>query len=110
KQNVALDWSTPSGFETRIDAEHLDNYNGLNRAGYILANGFFKYTASRRVTFALGVYNLFDTDSQIYDFIGAGSFQAQNQFGTAANAFQENNVKLRGLTPRSIDFSITTKI
>lgn len=111
KYSMGLDWTTRGGLETRIDAEHLDNYNGLNRPGYYDANGFVKFRAPRGVTFTLGVYNIFNTDSQIYDYIGAGSYWAENALVTqAANAFQENNVKLRGLTPRSVDFSITTKI
>lgn len=111
KYTMGLDWTTRGGFETRIDAEHLDNYNGLNRPGYYLANGYVKYNVPRGVTFTLGVYNIFDTDSQIYDYVGAGSYWAENALVTqAANAFQENNVKLRGLTPRSFDFSISTRI
>lgn len=63
------------------------------------------------MTFTLGVYNIFNSDSQIYDYVGAGSYWAENALVTqAANALQENNVKLRGLTPRSVDFSITTRI
>jgi outer membrane receptor for ferrienterochelin and colicin len=110
KQTLGIDWSTPSGFETRIDAEHLDDYNGLNRAGYIDANGFVKQALSRHATLTLGVFNIFNTDAQIYDYVGAGAFQAQNPTGTAANAYQENNVKLRGLTPRSYDLSVSLRL
>jgi hypothetical protein len=53
---------------------------------------------------------VFNTDSQIYDYIGAGSYWAENSVVTqAANAYQENNVKLRGLTPRSVDFSVSER-
>ena len=76
---------------------------------YLLRNDLLN--APRGVTLTLGVYNIFNTDSQIYDYVGAGSYWAENALVTqAANAFQENNVKLRGLTPRSVDFSITTRI
>jgi hypothetical protein len=57
----------------------------------------------------VGVYNIFNTDAQIYDGIGAGAYQAENPTGTAANAFQENNVKLRGLTPRAVDLSFSRR-
>jgi outer membrane receptor for ferrienterochelin and colicin len=110
KYTLGLDWSTRSGFETRVDVEHLDSYNGLNRPGYFDGNGFIKYNVRRGPTFTIGVYNLFNTDAQIYDYIGAGSYWAENAAVTqAANAFQENNVKLRGLTPRSVDFSVSQR-
>lgn len=110
KYTLGLDWATRGGLEARLDVEHLDSYNGLNRPGYYDGNGFLKYTA-HGVTFTMGVYNVFNTDAQIYDYVGAGSYWTENPTVTqAVNAYQENNVKLRGLTPRAIDFSISTRI
>jgi outer membrane receptor protein involved in Fe transport len=109
KESLGLDWSTPAGFEARIDAEHLDNYNGLNRPAYTAANGFIKQAISHNAVLTVGVSNIFNTDAQIYDYVGAGSYWAENQTGTALNAFQENNVKLRGLTPRSVDASLALR-
>jgi hypothetical protein len=112
KYTFGLDWTPPGGFESRLDIEHLDSYSGLNRAGYFDGNGYVKYTTPRSgLTFALGVYNLFETDAQSYDYVGAGTYWAENSAVTqAANAYQENNVKLRGLTPRSFDFSMTVHV
>ncbi|HTJ26037.1 MAG TPA: TonB-dependent receptor [Candidatus Limnocylindria bacterium] len=111
KYTLGLDWSTRAGLETRLDVEHLDAYNGLNRPGYYDANGYLKYSLRHGPVFTLGVYNVFNTDAQIYDYIGAGAYWAENSAVTqAANAYQENNVKLRGLTPRSVDFSISQRL
>jgi outer membrane receptor protein involved in Fe transport len=108
KQSLGLDWS-PGGFETRIDAEHLDGYNGLNRPAYNYANGFVRYTAAGRSTFTFGVYNIFDTAALTYGQIGLGVFRAENQFGRDRNSFDEG-VKLRGLTPRSFEFAVSERM
>ena len=109
KQSLGLDYATPGGFETRIDAEHLDGYNGLNRPGYIYANGFVRYATPRSTTFTFGVYNIFDTAALTYGQIGLGIFRAENQFGHDRNSFDEA-VKLRGLTPRSFELTASQRM
>ena len=108
KQSLALDYSTPGGIEARIDGEHLDAYNGLNRPGYTYADGFVRYAAPRGTSLSFGVYNIFQTAVLSYGQIGLGTFTAENQFGRDATAFDQA-VKLRGLTPRSFVFSLSQR-
>jgi len=105
KQFFGVDYSTPGGIETRVDAFHLDDNNGLNRPGYTFANGFLSYSAPTRTTFTFGMYNMFNSAAAIYGQIGLGIFRAENQYGTDRNSFDQG-VKYRGQTPRSFSFSI----
>ncbi len=109
KESLAFDYAAPGGFETRIDAEHLDANNGLNRAPYTYADGFVRYSSPQHTTLSFGVYNIFDSAALTYGQIGLGTFQAENQFGRDANSFDQA-VKLRGLTPRSFVFSLSQRI
>jgi hypothetical protein len=57
--------------------------NSWNRNPFWFANGSISQT-SGRVTVSAGVYNLFNSAAQQYGLIGAGVFQPQNYYGSAA--------------------------
>jgi hypothetical protein len=77
----------------------------LNRAGYWYANASLSYTHAP-LTLTLGVNNIFNSVSANYGYIGLGTFQPENQYGTDRNAFDQGS-ELFGLPYRSFRFLVT---
>jgi Carboxypeptidase regulatory-like domain/TonB-dependent Receptor Plug Domain len=108
KQSLSIDYSTPGKLELHVDGYHLDANNGLNRPAYAYANGFVS-AGDAHLTATFGVFNIFNSAVADYGLIGLGTFNPENQFGTDGNAFDQA-AKMRGLTERSFNFSLSTRI
>jgi outer membrane receptor protein involved in Fe transport len=80
---AGLAYQQPHGFGARIDATYVGSNNSWNRNPFWFANGSLSQS-SGTVTVSVGVYNIFNSAAQQYGLIGAGVFQPQNYYGSAA--------------------------
>ena len=109
--NAGLSYQQRSGFAARLDTTYVGSNNSWNRNPFWFVNGSISQT-SGKVTVSAGVYNLFNSAAQQYGLIGAGVFQPQNYYGSAAlggptSAIQEGSEEY-GLPFRQ--FWITAKV
>jgi hypothetical protein len=108
---MGLVYEQPSGFAARFDTTYVGANNTYNRDPFWFANASISQT-SGRLTVAAGIYNIFNSAAQQYGLIGAGVFQPQNFYGSAAlggptSAIQEGSEQY-GLPFRQ--FWLVTKI
>jgi hypothetical protein len=80
---AGLAYVNPTGFAARIDSTYIGGNNTYNRNPFWFANGSISKTTGQ-TTVNLGVYNIFNSVAQQYGLIGAGVFQPQNYYGSAA--------------------------
>jgi outer membrane receptor protein involved in Fe transport len=96
---------TSGMFHASLDSHYIGPGNWLNRGGFWYANASLSVTRAP-LTLTLGVNNLFNSVASNYGYIGLGTFQPENQFGSDANAFDQGS-ELFGLPYRAFRFVIT---
>ncbi len=97
---VGLALSERSGFAANLTENYVGGNNTFHRGAFWFANGSLSQTTGS-VTVNLGVYNIFNNAAQQYGYIGYGTFQPENQYGTDTNAFQQSSEQY-GLPFRSV--------
>ena len=95
------------GFNAEMIGNYIGPNNNYNRPGFWFANANVSQTV-KNTTVSLSANNLFNSAAQIWGYFGLGSFQAENQFGSDQNAYQQGSEQF-GLPPRQLMFTITQK-
>ncbi len=103
---VTLDLTNTHGGEFYIDYTHYDDFNAFNRPAFGETDAFFNQRLTDNTSINLGISNLFNAATDNYGRVGLGLYQAENAFGTDANALQQGTERF-GLGPMSVMFSIT---
>jgi outer membrane receptor for ferrienterochelin and colicin len=100
--------SVAGGWTARFDEHFVSENNGFNRPSYWYATANASKTIGP-VTFNLGVFNLFNQNSQQFGYIGLGTQGYFNAFNPpdTTNAFNNNN-EMYGLPVRQ--FWLTTTV
>ncbi len=106
---ITMDLTNTHGGEVYIDYTHYDNYNAYNRPAFGEADAFFNQRLSNETSINLGISNLFNEATDNYGRVGLGLYQAENQFGTDANALQQGTERF-GIGPRSFTFTLTQRL
>ncbi|MBV8244592.1 MAG: TonB-dependent receptor, partial [Candidatus Eremiobacteraeota bacterium] len=107
--SLGFDYHDPrTQFEVAMIGNYVGTPNNFNRIPYTFANLTVTKTVDD-VTFNLGVNNIFNNSSQPFGYIGFGTFNAQNAFGSAQNAFDQGSEQY-GLPPRQAWLTIMVKI
>jgi outer membrane receptor protein involved in Fe transport len=109
RASLGIGYSDSTGFATRIDGYYVGMPNEFQRPAFMYANFNISKSFPTGVTVNLGVNNLFNSAAQQYGFFGYGQFRPQNQYGCAANAFDEASEEF-GLPYRQLWFTVTQKI
>lgn len=110
---LGFDYSTPSGFEARLDAFHTGDNNASNRPAYTLMNGFVSQPLNSKLSVTLGATNLFNNAVQNYGYIGHQLFIPENQFFHDPNSIQEAlnaGGEEFGVPPRAVLLQLTEKL
>lgn len=97
--------ATSGIFQGALDSHYVGPGNWLNRNGFWYADASVSITY-KPLTLTLGVNNVFDSVAANYGYIGLGTYQPENQYGTDANAFDQAS-ELFGLPYRSFRFVLT---
>lgn len=108
--NAGVGYSSPLGAWTaRFDDHFVSENNGFNRPSYWYATANASKTVGP-ITFNLGIFNVFNQNSQQYGFIGMGTQGYFNAFNPpdTSNPFNNNN-EMYGLPVRQIWFTTTIK-
>jgi hypothetical protein len=110
---MGLSYQTRSGFGANMDANYVGENNSFNRPPFWYVNANISENVGR-FTLNLGAYNLFNSAAQTYGLIGAGVFQPQNFYGSAAmggptTAIQQGSEEY-GLPFRQLWLTVGTRI
>lgn len=92
-------------FAGSFDTHYVGPGNWLDRGGFWYADMSLSLRRAP-VTLTLGVNNVFNSVAANYGYIGLGTFQPENQYGTDRNAFDQGS-ELFGLPYRAFRFVVT---
>jgi len=110
KGSLGLDYSSPSGFEARIDTYFLGPNNGYGRIGSLFySNASISKDLTKHVAVNLGIQNLFASTVSNVSALGVAPYVAENQFGGGDTAFSQG-VQTYGLQPFEYTVSLTLKL
>jgi outer membrane receptor protein involved in Fe transport len=103
KANLGIDVSTRSGFEGRLDGHFVSINNPQQLPGYAYADASFTQHVSKCLTLNLGVSNIFNSHSDIYNMVGLGVPYPVNAESTnLSEPFVQPFNTLYGLAPTSV--------
>ena len=108
KGDFTLTYANPTGFKASMEGVYVGNNNWLNRGAFWYANAAISQTTGP-VTVNLGVSNIFNSVASNWGYVGYGTFNPQNQFGGAANAFDQGS-ELFGLPFRQFFMTASFKV
>ncbi|HTJ24799.1 MAG TPA: TonB-dependent receptor [Candidatus Limnocylindria bacterium] len=100
---------TIGGFEARLDGHYIGSNNIYDAPAFTYFDLGLNQQIGKRTTFNIGVRNLFNNNSGLFDETGLGMYIPENGYAPQyANAFAEG-AKLRVMTPASISFAVTER-
>lgn len=109
--NAGIGYTSLHGdWTARYDEHFVSQNNGFNRPAYMYATANATKTVGP-ITFNLGIYNVFNQDSNQYGLIGMGTQGYYNQFNPpdTTNPFNNNNEEY-GLPVRQIWMTMTVRM
>lgn len=111
KANLGIDFSTRSGFEGRLDGHFVSINNPQQLPGYAYADASFTQRVGKRLTLNLGVANIFNGHSDIYNMIGQGVPYPMNpENANLSEPFAQPFNTMYGLEPTSVMFNAELRL
>ena len=106
KANLGMDFSTRSGFEGRLDGHFVSINNPQQLPGYAYADASLTQRVGKRLTLNLGVSNIFNSHSDIYNMIGQGvPYPVNPENANLSEPFSQPFNTMYGLAPTSVMFT-----
>jgi outer membrane receptor protein involved in Fe transport len=111
KANLGIDFSTRSGFEGRLDGHFVGINNPQQLPGYAYADASLTQRVSKRLTLNLGISNVFNSHSNIYNMLGLGvPYPVNSENANLSEPFVQPFNTLYGLAPTSVMFNAELKL